>query len=287
MSDKSVDKQPSSTLENSHIKQKKVWWQYILFFHNWSIFEKSLLGINVIASVVFYILALTHPEHFSAYTNVQIRAFKNRNCEIIFDTLGLIASFVNTCCLLLISKGHISNFIWGLVAVVFLGFLSYICGNIGTCIVNWVIQIPMNIVGMVMWKKHSKKNVAVETRELSWMWKGIIVIIFAALTTGFYFIFNNNAVRKFWYQDSTHNKKFIYIFLDAAVLAITILAMILLTLRFTDQWYLWIFCDVVYIVLFCFQKNAQFAITWAIGLTNACYGLYMWKFKKKQTKLKE
>jgi nicotinamide mononucleotide transporter len=262
--------------------QKKAWWKHIIFFHDWSIFEKSLLGINVVVSIVFYILALVEPGKFSAYTydKIQIKAFKNDTACIIFDTLSLITSFLNTCCLLLISKGRISNFIWGLIAVSFLGFLSYICSNTGTWIINWVIQIPMNILGMVMWKKHSQSKTPIKTRELNWIWKIIVVLIFVALTTIFYFIFNDDTVRRFWYEEPKLNKKLLYVLCDAAALAITIIAMILLTLRFVDQWYLWIFCNVIYIIMYIAQENAQLAITWAIGLTNACYGLYMWKFKK-------
>lgn len=262
---------------------KKALWKYILFFYDWSIFEKSLLGINVIVSVIFYILAIVSPSHFSAYTpdKIHLNFLKNTDARIILDTLGLITSFINTCCLLLISKGRISNFIWGLFAVSFLGFLSFICSNTGTWIVNWVIQIPMNILGMIMWKRMSKTKTTIESRNLNWTWRGISIFTIAALTTGFYFLFNDNTVRDFWYEDPTLNKNLWYILLDACILAITIVAMFLLTFGYAEQWYLWIFCDVVYVIMFSWQGNAQLSITWIVGLINSCYGLYLWRFKEK------
>jgi nicotinamide riboside transporter PnuC len=83
---------------------------------------------------------LTDAKHFSAFyydaesgaSNVHIESFKNTNARIFLDTLSFVTSFINTCCLLLLSKGKMSNFIWGLTAVILLGFINYICDNTGT-----------------------------------------------------------------------------------------------------------------------------------------------------------
>jgi nicotinamide mononucleotide transporter len=186
-----------------------------------------------------------------------------------------------------------SNFIWGLTAVILLGFINYICDNTGTWITNWVIQVPMNLLGLFLWKKHQKQNKkhsssSIKTKELNWWFKIAVLLIVISLTANFYFIFNNEAVHNFWYpkhEDSntaTESHNIASDILDASVLVITIVAMVLLSLRYTDQWYLWILCDIVYVVLYGIQGHWQLLITWGIGLINACYGLFLWKFKHKQ-----
>jgi nicotinamide mononucleotide transporter PnuC len=267
-------------------KPKKVWWKYILFFWDWSIFEKSLLAINFFISWTFLILALSNHTDFSAFNDKDIswNVFSgNDGLRVFFDILSFVTSMVNICCLILISRKAITNFIWGLCAVLLLGFFNFIHGNIGTTITNWVIQVPMNILGLVMWKKTSQNNVTIKPRELNWWQKLIVVLILVLLTTGFYFLFSNADVRNFVYHGGGVDEETIGIVLDGMILAITLCAIVLLVLKCLDQWYLWIFCDLALVIMYAYQGNWQLLITWACGLVNACYGLYMWKFKERKT----
>lgn len=269
-----------------HTLQNKVWWKYILFFWDWNLFEKCLLSLNVVVSIIFYILALVHPEHFSGYESkdVAFKPFQTDTARVLLDTLSLITSFVNTCCLILISKGKISNFIWGIIAVALLGFLNLVNGNLGIMIVNLIIQFPMNILGLTMWRKHmkQKKHEDIQMHELNWILKLVVIVILVSFTANFYFVLSNNNVRSFfYYHHADVNNDLAHNLLNAMVLAITIIAVVLLNYRFTDQWYLWILCDFALVALYSVQGLAQLAITWSCGLINACYGLFMWKFKKK------
>ena len=146
-----------------------------------------------------------------------------------------------------------------------------------------VIQAPMNIVGLVLWRKTSQNKVTIKPRELNLWYKLLVVFVAAGLTAGFYFVFSNDDVRSFIYQNDDSTKGTVDFILDSMILAVTMCAITLLTLKYSDQWYLWIFLDIIYCTMYVIQGHAELTVTWACGLINACYGLYMWKFRSKKT----
>ena len=56
----------------------------------------------------------------------------------------------------------------------------------------------------------------------------------------------------------------------------SIVANILMVLRYREQWALWIIVDVVTVIMWIIAGDFLMTIMWAIYLVNAVYGWVMW-----------
>jgi hypothetical protein len=143
----------------SGVKKAKLWWQYIIFFFDWSLFEQLLLAINTIVSIIFLSLSIVLPDTYSGFGTSQY--------HILFDVVATIANFTNVVCIILVAKKHLSNYVWGFVAVVTLGIVAYLSRNTGTCILNLAFYTPMQVIGFIMWYKHSPNKRIIQPRQLN------------------------------------------------------------------------------------------------------------------------
>ena len=64
--------------------------------------------------------------------------------------------------------------------------------------------------------------------------------------------------------------------LDSMSTVFSIVANILMVLRYREQWALWIIVDVVTVVMWIIAGDFLMTIMWAIYLVNAVYGWVMW-----------
>ncbi|MDR2822957.1 MAG: nicotinamide riboside transporter PnuC [Mycoplasmataceae bacterium] len=242
-------------------QQIKSWWKYIIFFYDWTLFELLLLGTNLICAIIFLVLGLVgHPD------NASVR-----------DTLiSFFANITNALCIILVAKKKISNFAWGLIAVVLLGVTAFFAKNTGTWILNWIFNIPVQFIGFYFWFKKTDKKQQVQVRHLTW-WITLIVLASVIILTGLLgWVDSLPSVQRFWYGQVIDGNWYRYI-TDAAVLVISVVATVLMILRFSEQWILWLISDVMCIILWSINTNPQMIITWATALINSVYGLINWK----------
>ena len=73
--------------------------------------------------------------------------------------------------------------------------------------------------------------------------------------------------------------------LDSMSTVFSIVANILMVMRYREQWALWIIVDVVTVVMWIIAGDFLMTIMWAIYLINAVYGWIMWtKISQKSGK---
>lgn len=260
--------------------KKKVWWQYIVFFYNWKIFEKCLLGIVVLLDLIFYILAVVK---IKAFMTIDSTITTKNNIRILLETLTLAAGITNIICLIYTSRKAIIAYIYAIVSVILLGGVGFFSKNAGNWILNWAFALPLNCVGFFIWRKHSEDKQVIKPRELSWLWRGILLAVIVVATVGLYFLFSYQGFREIWYGKTNwkKNNEWYKVSADALSLVISVVAIILTMLRYRDIWYLWIVCDALFVILYATEKNWPMAVTWTGGLINAIYGLINWRTKQK------
>jgi nicotinamide mononucleotide transporter len=61
-------------------------------------------------------------------------------------------------CVVLAAKGKISTFTWGVVNTLSYGTLALVTGIYGDAIINLLYFLPLQFVGLVVWKKKMKKE---------------------------------------------------------------------------------------------------------------------------------
>lgn len=226
-------------------------------------------------------MARKYFQDWTGFEKVWLLTFTLVNIYLFFawhDTLvGLTASLTGMLCVVLTAKGKISSFYWGLVNILTYSYVAFQSAYYGDVGLNMLYFLPMTFVGIYFWKKNSKKiekSERVVVRRLKAKMKviwfaGSLVLLYGL---GLLLKIINGTLP----------------FVDSTTTIFSIVATILLTKRYTDQWFYWIMVDVWSIVmwLFIFMRDGNqvsMLVMWTAFLVNAVYGYYNWiKMEKKQ-----
>lgn len=228
----------------------------------WTPFEKGLLAINVIITMISFILA----KDFGG---------------IAFA--GLVSSISNTVCVILCARREISNYIWGVLAVVSYAFVSYMYMNTGEFMLNAFYYFPMQFVGLWLWLKHKDKSDAgkVKSKQMNLKTSAIVYSLTLIGILGYAWLISLPSFQMALYGEVSNFGFYKYL-IDSFTTISSVTAMILMVLRFKEQWYLWVVIDIVTIGLWFITFNPLMIIQWATMLANAIHGIQMWKVQENQ-----
>ncbi len=188
------------------------------------------------------------------------------------SVLGLIAALTGMLSVILVAKGKISNYYFGIVNVVLYGFISYQSKYYGEAMLNLGYFLPMQLIGLVMWSKNQvnvdeKNEVKTERMKAKEIIFWSTVSIVGILIYGMILKKIGNALP----------------YADAFTNVLSIIAMILMLKRYIEQWAVWILIDIVSIYMWFFIKsNYNITIMWIAYLINAVYGLVNWMILYKK-----
>lgn len=227
------------------------------FLKDWSLFEKAWLLI---------------------FTAINIYLFFAWD-----DTLlGLISSLTGMLCVLLVAKGKISNYYFGIIQTSTYAYISFTYGLYGEAMLNGLFYFPIQFIGLYLWRRNTIKNknsvqgedVIVKTMNLrSWLYTAIAIVIGTILYAVLLQAIGSRSVG-----------------LDSATNVLSVTAQILMLKRFAEQWLVWILVNILSIVLWIVTLEATggndytLVVMWTAFLVNSIYGYYNWrKMAKKQT----
>ncbi|HVY01733.1 MAG TPA: nicotinamide riboside transporter PnuC [Candidatus Nanoarchaeia archaeon] len=221
-------------------------------FKDWNLFEKIWLGLFTLVNI--YLFFAWH------------------------DTwIGLTASITGMLCVVLTAKGKISSFYWGLVNILAYSYVAFQSAYYGDVVLNLGYFLPMTFLGIYFWNKNSVKRgegKTVKAKSMSWRNK-IIVFIISLLTLYLFGLFLKVINGTLPFVDSTTT-------------VFSVIATILLTKRYSDQWFYWIMVDIWSIVMWVYifvrdGNQISMLVMWTAFLVNAIYGYYNWiKLEKQQ-----
>jgi len=212
------------------------------YFADWTLFEKSWLAVFTLINIYL----------FFAWG----------------DTVtGLVASLTGMMCVVLVAKGRISNYYFGIVNALLYGYIAYQSKYYGEVMLNVGYYFPMQFLGLWFWTKNKEKVDVVKVltltnaQRLQWLLVCIVGVI------GYYLVLNAMGGN--------------LPFADSISTVLSVLAMILMVKRVTEQWILWIIVDIVsiYLWLTVFLKegnDVSMLVMWSAFLVNAIYGYYNW-----------
>ena len=222
------------------------------YFNDWSMWEKSWLFISTIAILLASIWTWDVGNTTASW-------------------VALISSITGIWCVVLVAKGKISNYIWGLANVVFYAWAAYSWKLYGDFMLNAFYFLPMQFVGWYIWTKPNYKKDAdtVKSRFLSWKARIVWTLVSVGTTIGYGFILKSMGG--------------LTPFLDSMSTVFSVLAMILMARMFMEQWVLWIIVDVVTVAMWAnivFLEGGMFnmgiLVMWSAWLINASYGMFNW-----------
>lgn len=224
------------------------------YFSDWKLFEIMWL-------MVFTIIILT----LSFYWKDSV--------------IGVIASLTGIWNVVLVAKGKISNYYFGIIAVSTYAYTAYGQQYYGEVMLNMLYFFPMQFIGLYLWKKKrtSANKDEIKVRYMAPKNRIIWFLITIAAT-----LLYGTVLKKLG-----GNLPFI----DASSTVMSVIAMILMVFVFVEQWILWIAVDIISIIMWIIVMinggtDIAVLVMWTAYLVNAIYGFYNWVRLEKQTRLK-
>ena len=219
------------------------------YLAEWSLFEK--LWVTIFTGITVYL-------YF---------AFQD-------TLLGLVSSITGMLCVVLVAKGKVSNYLFGVVQTVTYGYIAYGYGLYGESMLNWLFYFPMQFIGIWMWRKHYKKkedskqgeNVYVKRLTL----KGWAIVV-GLFTAG-----------AFVYAELLTLLSAQQVRIDSMAVVLSVIAQILMAQRYAEQWVIWILVNALTITLWIITlvqtggNDWNMVIMWTAFLVNSIYGYVNW-----------
>ena len=235
------------------------------------------------------------------YFSITGTNYNNINSILLNFVISPIAAITGVLCVVYTAKKHIVSYIFGVVNCVAYGYVAYKMGFYGDFIINIFYFLPFQFIGFAWWKNHhieTNKNI-VKSKVFTFKGKliiaGLSILGFVIFTNILYGVdhFVINAMKRnssmYGYFQTLFNIPYIGEMLDASTEVFQIIAQILLSFAFAEQWIFWILTNIIAIfmwsvAIYIDPSTAPWAIptliTWIAFLVNSFYGMYMW-YKKE------
>lgn len=185
--------------------------------------------------------------------------------------LAMISGIAGIICVVLVGKGKVSNYFFGLIFAYTYFYVAWGNNFIGEMNSVLYVYIPAQFIGYFLWKDHLRQDgqggKEIAAKSLTAAGWGIML---AVITAGsFVFIRVLNAAG----GSST--------LLDGTTTVITVTAQIMMILRYREQWLLWIVLNILSIALW--AETPAMYLMYGAYLLNSLYGFYNWtRLQKNQ-----
>lgn len=165
-----------------------------------------------------------------------------------------------------LSDRNILNFIVGFISSTTYIIVAFQAKLYGEVIFYLTIDLPMILISFFMWKKHTGKDLRVESRKLSLKQILIIFTISIVSICGYAWILKLIGG--------------VNVVVDAISTVVSFIATILMALRYREQWFLWVVVYIVSIIMWattfdllmlimsisCFISCFAGYISWSLGV---------------------
>ena len=193
------------------------------------------------------------------------------------DIAGSVAGIAGVFCVVLVAKGSIWNYLFGIINVSMYAYISYKASLYGDAGLNALYYVPMQFIGWWQWRKRGAavseadaagQGVQVKARRFDWRQRVLLAAgcTAAVVAVGF-------ALRHFGDPQP---------FKDSLTTVLSIVAQALMALAFMEQWVLWIITNIVSVIMWsvCVARGeahaAVMVIMWSFYLLNSINGLRVW-----------
>ena len=195
------------------------------------------------------------------------------------DIIGSAAGIAGVTCVVLVAKGSIWNYVFGLVNVSLYALISYKAALYGDAALNALYYLPMQFVGWWQWRRRGAATsraastdpdheVRVRARRLSFWQRVALASVSAVLVFAVGLLLDRVG-------DPQPYK-------DSATTVLSIIAQALMSLAFMEQWALWIITNAISVAMWsvCVARGEAHAglmvVMWVFYLLNSLNGLRVW-----------
>lgn len=191
------------------------------------------------------------------------------------DIVGSLAGIAGVVCVVLVAKGSIWNYLFGVINVSLYAWISFKAQLYGDAGLNALYYFPMQFIGWWQWRHRSVSDPnnsssagTLRARRLSWTGRLLLFVGCTIAVIGCGFLLKH-------FNDPQPFK-------DSLTTVLSIVAQALMALAFMEQWALWIITNVVSVVMWVIMAmrgephSAVMVIMWCFYLMNSINGLRVW-----------
>ena len=193
------------------------------------------------------------------------------------DVIGSLAGITGVLCVVLVAKGSIWNYLFGLVNVSLYAYISYKASLYGDAGLNALYYLPMQFIGWWQWRRRGAavseaeadgKGVQVKARRFNWRQRAVLALSCTAAVVTMGFVLKELGDPQ--------------PFKDSATTVLSIVAQALMALAFMEQWALWIITNIISVAMWgiCVARGEAHAgvmvIMWVFYLLNSVNGMRVW-----------
>ena len=191
--------------------------------------------------------------------------------------LSLISGILGICSVVLCSQGNILTFLFGFGQIITYACLCYFERFYAGIAMN-VFYFVTQIYGIYSWRKRLKYHTGTDSVDNSVQEKSRTTIYTRRLTAKTFCILLSLIILLSlfvgWllsvYTDDTQP------YLDAFTTVPAIAAQILMILAYREQWYIWLFIDILYVVLWLRAGDYCLTAQYLFWCINCVYGYVQW-----------
>ncbi|WP_273395601.1 nicotinamide riboside transporter PnuC [Actinobacillus porcinus] len=215
------------------------------FFGGWKPFELAWLFLFLAAQIFAYVQA---PD----------------------SLLAMISGIAGILCVVFVGKGKISNYLFGLIFAYTYFYVALDNKFYGEMTTTLYVYIPAQFIGYFLWKQNMQSQDKVKVVEAKFLTvKGWLTLISAVLIGSLAFI----SILK-----TTDGQS---VSLDGVTTVLVVAAQLLMILRYSEQWILWIIINILSIWLW--AETPAMYLMYGAYLLNSVYGYYNWTKLAKKT----
>ena len=193
------------------------------------------------------------------------------------DIVGSVAGIAGVLCVVLVAKGSIWNYLFGIINVSMYAYISYKAALYGDAALNALYYVPMQFIGWWQWRKRGAAmseaeacggSVQVKARRFTWHQRILLAMGCAAGVIAVGYVLKH-------FGDPQPFK-------DSATTVLSIVAQALMALAFMEQWVLWIITNIISVAMWsiCVARGeahaAVMVIMWVFYLLNSLNGFRVW-----------
>lgn len=175
---------------------------------------------------------------------------------------SLVSGLFGICSVVLCSQGNIFTFFFGFGQILTYTYLCYLERFYAGIAMN-VFYFCTQIYGIYAWRKRLATTAKIHTRSLSPRAISVLSLCVVAVSALTGWLLSR-------YTDDTQP------YLDAFTTVPAIAAQVLMILAYREQWYLWLFIDALYVIMWLRADNYCMTAQYLFWCINCIYGFIHW-----------
>lgn len=199
--------------------------------------------------------------------------------------ISFVGSMSGLLCVILLAKRKNSGNVLGMMAAFGESTANFLGNNIGAALPS-IFYFLSHVYGLVNWRKNQDTDKAVKVRQLKE--NHFFIILFFLIIAAFLNVFLTTELKAiadflnvFLTTELEVKNTEYQLVANCFIFGLGLISQLLLMMRFSFNWYLWILLNVLTIGLNIYIHNPIIAMQYLIYLFNAIYGVIEWKKSQK------